>query len=147
LEAPLKKFALLVLIVVAACPILALAKPKEKTYDATPERVYEAALRTAKMHHNVTYIDDKHLMFTFQTGSSAMSYGYECNASVEKAGEDKATLYINTQKKTNSTGKGTQLTTFGAGGRMADKFFDWVTEELAKGKSAKEDKAIEKKSE
>src|SRR5579871_5049488 len=62
-------------------------------------------------------------------GTTWTSYGFNANASVESAGSDKATLVINVQKKND--GK-TVSWSMGAGDRMADKFFEQVTEELAR---------------
>jgi hypothetical protein len=62
-------------------------------------------------------------MLTFQTGMSLWSYGFIANASIEPEADDRATLIINVQNK-----KGLSM---GAGDRMADKFFDQVTETLA----------------
>ena len=101
----------------------AYAKPKKKTYNNTPDQLFQAALRTARERHVVTYVDTKTLMFTFETGRSFTSQGFVANASVEPEGESKATLIINVQNK--------QGYSWGAGDRMADKFFDQVNDELA----------------
>lgn len=101
----------------------AYAKPKKKTYNNTPDQLFQAALRTARERHVVTYVDTKTLMFTFETGRSFTSQGFVANASVEPEGENKATLIINVQNK--------QGYSWGAGDRMADKFFDQVNDELA----------------
>jgi len=104
-------------------PVAAQAKPKKKTYNNSPEQVFLAMLRTARERHVVTYVDEKQMMVSFQTGRSFWSNGFVCNASVEPEGSDKATLVINVQNK--------QGLSMGAGDRMADKFFDQVAEELA----------------
>ncbi len=103
--------------------VSAYAKPKKKTYNNTPDQVFQAALRTARERHVVTYVDTKTLMLTFETGRSFTSQGFVANASVEPAGENKATLIINVQNK--------QGMSWGAGDRMADKFFQQVSEELS----------------
>lgn len=118
---------LLVLVLIASLP--AIAKPKVKKYNNSPRDVFEAALRTARERHVVTFVDEKNLMFTFETGMSMVSYGFIANASVEADGTDKCKLIINVQDK--STAKGPQFS-WGAGGRMADKFFEQVTQELAR---------------
>src|SRR5258708_3006312 len=113
--------ALAVLAVLA--PIGAEAKPKKKTYNNSPEQVFLSALRTARERHVVNYVDEKMLMFTFETGRSFASEGFVANASVEPEGTDKATLIINVQNKRGMS--------WGAGDRMADKFYDQVTDQLA----------------
>ena len=110
-------------ILAVLAPIGAEAKPKKKTYNNSPEQVFLAALRTARERHVVNYVNDKMLMFTFETGRSFTSEGFVANAAVEPEGADKATLIINVQNK-----KGVS---WGAGDRMADKFYDQVTDQLA----------------
>jgi len=104
-------------------PILAQAEPKKKTYNNSADQVFQAALRTARERHVVTFVDEKNLMFTFETGRSMTSEGFVCNASVEPQGEDKATLIVNVQTKKGFS--------WGAGDRMADKFYSQVADELA----------------
>src|SRR4051812_5352669 len=105
------------------------AKPKEKLFNNSAQEVFQAALRTARERHVVTYVDEKNLMLTFETGTSALSYGFNANASVEQQSDGKSKLIVNVQKK--NAGKNASLA-WGAGDRMADKFFDQVEEELAR---------------
>jgi hypothetical protein len=81
------------------CPLTLYAKPKEKAFNNSAQEVFEAALRTARGRHVVTYTDEKHLMFTFETGTSGLSYGYVANAAVGPEASDKSRLIINVQKK------------------------------------------------
>ena len=99
-------------------PICAQAKPKKKVYNNSPEQVFLAAVRTARERHVVTYVDEKMLMFTFETGHSFSSEGFIANASVEPEGASQATLIINVQNKKGMS--------WGAGDRMADKFYEQV---------------------
>ena len=118
-------------------PVGAQAKPKKKTYNNSPEQVFVAAVRTARERHVVTYVDEKMLMFTFETGRSIASEGFVANASVEPEGTNQATLIINVQNK-----KGVS---WGAGDRMADKFYEQVADELAgESKQAASVKTLEK---
>ena len=112
-----------ILIAALLLPVVAQAKPKKKTYNNSSEQLFKAALRTARERHVVTYIDEKMLMFTFETGRSFTSEGFVANASVEPENDGKATLIINVQNK-----KGVS---WGAGDRMADKFYEQVSDELA----------------
>ena len=104
-------------------PTMLAAKPKKKTYGNSPQDVFNAALKTARDRHVVTFVDQQNLMFTFSTGTSAFSSGFIANATVEPA-KNGSTLTINVQKK---EGGGIA---FDAGDRMADKFFEQVTQEL-----------------
>lgn len=117
------KRSLVVFLLLATClPVL--AKPKKKVYDNAATDLFTAALRTARERHVVTYVDEKMLMFTFETGRSFFAKGFIANASIEPQSETSATLVINVQTKDGEAA-------WGAGDRMADKFFDQVKEELA----------------
>jgi len=104
-------------------PICAHAEPKKKLYNNSADQVFNAALRTARERHVVTYVDEKTMMFTFETGRSLTSKGFVANASVEPEAENKATLIINVQTKAGFS--------WGAGDRMTDKFYEQVGDELA----------------
>ena len=116
------------LISLSLLPCTLLAKPKVKTFDNSSDEVYLAAVRTARTKHVVTFTDDKNHMFTFETGTSGLSYGFVANASVESGADRKSRLTNNVQHKNN--GKNASFS-FGARDRMADKFFEQVDEELA----------------
>ena len=118
----LKRFLVVALVLTVCLP--ALAKPKKKLYNNSSTELFAAALRTARERHVVTYVDAKMLMFTFQTGRSVFSKGFIANASIEPQSNSSATLVINVQSKDGEAA-------WGAGDRMADKFFDQVKEELA----------------
>jgi hypothetical protein len=118
----LKRLLVVCLLFVVCLP--ALAKPKKKLYANGATDLFTAALRTARERHVVTYVDEKMLMFTFQTGHSFFSKGFVANASIEPQDDNRATLVINVQTRDGEVA-------WGAGDRMADKFFDQVKEELA----------------
>jgi hypothetical protein len=117
----LKRFFVVSLMMAVCLPVL--AKPKKKMYDNSATSLFNASLRTARERHVVTYVNEKMLMFTFETGESFLSHGFVANASVEPAGDNRSTLIINVQNKHGLS--------YGAGDRMADKFFDQVKEEIA----------------
>jgi hypothetical protein len=104
-------------------PMFVHAEPKKKVYNNSADQVFNAALRTARERHVVTYVDEKTLMFAFETGRSMTSEGFVANASVEPEGDNKATLIINVQTKKGFS--------WGAGSRMTDKFYEQVADELA----------------
>ncbi|MHB8638782.1 MAG: PEGA domain-containing protein, partial [Candidatus Acidiferrales bacterium] len=120
---------LLIVFLVVMLPVSAFAKPKEKKYNNSAHDVFEAALKTARERHVVTYVDEKNLMFTFETGTSLTSYGFVANATIQPSGDNECTLIINVQKK--NAGQNMSFA-WGAGDRMADKFFTQVTEELGR---------------
>ena len=121
----MKKIFLLVFALMLLTPSMLAAKPKKKTYGNSAQDVFNAALKTARDRHVVTFVDQQNLMFTFSTGASAFSSGFISNATVEPAKNGGSILTINVQKK---DGGGLD---FDAGDRMADKFFEQVTQELA----------------
>src|SRR5579863_2935019 len=114
---------LAVIAAIALLPIFAHAEPKKKVYNNSADQVFNAALRTARERHVVTFVDEKTMMFTFETGRSLTSEGFVANASVEPEADNKATLIINVQTKKGFS--------WGAGDRMADKFYQQVGDELA----------------
>jgi hypothetical protein len=123
-----KKLVCLAFLVSCLFPLTAFAKPKEKIYKNAPADVFQAALRCAREEHVVTYVDEKNLMLTFETGVSALSYGFVANASVEPLPDGSSKLLINVQHKND--GKNASYS-FGAGDRMANKFFEKVDQGLA----------------
>ena len=114
----------LLIVLLLACSLPLWAKPKKKMYNNSAQELFTAALRTARERHVITYVDEKMMMFTFQTGRSIFTKGFIANASIEPQAEDRAVLVINVQMKDDATA-------FGAGDRMADKFFAQVNETLA----------------
>jgi PEGA domain len=120
----MRKTFLVVLGLMLLMPTMLAAKPKKKVYGNSPQDVFRAALKTARDRHVVTFVDEQNLIFTFSTGASAFSGGFIANATVEPAKNGGSTLTINVQKK---DGGGIA---FDAGDRMADKFFEQVTQEL-----------------
>lgn len=118
---------MILLALFASIPLL--AKPKEKNFKQPAAEVFKAALAVAREHHVVTYVDEKQEMFTFETGASMTSFGFVCNASVEPEKKG-AKLVLNVQKKkAGALGISFQ---WGAGDRLAKKFFGEVADELAK---------------
>jgi len=123
-------FAVSAALILAQVP--AFAKPKRKEYDNSAAQVFDASLKTARERHVVTYVDEKRLMFTFETGRSPLSSGFVANASVEAETEAKCALVINVQHKESGDGF-----SFNAGDRMADQFYAQVSEELARDSTQK----------
>ncbi len=121
----MRKIFLIAFTIMLLLPSLAAAKPKKKSYGNAPQEVFQAALKTARDRHVVTFVDEKNLLFNFSTGASVFSQGFVANASIEPVANGGCTLTINVQKKDSGSFD------FDAGDRMADKFFDQVTEELA----------------
>jgi hypothetical protein len=100
------------------------AKPKSHEFNVPAEDVYQAAYKYAREHHRVNFTDEKNLVFEFHTGTSLASWGFDCNVSIERT-KSGAILILNVQKTKQ------QLLAWGAGDRMAEKFFKGVEGELS----------------
>jgi hypothetical protein len=97
-------------------------KTKQRTFDALPDVLFKATLKVAKTRYVVGNIEEKERLVTFHTDQ------HNCTGSVEAEGADKSTLVLNMQNV---------LPGFTYEGRMnheANKFFDFVQEELKKEK-------------
>jgi len=81
----MRKAFLIVFGLMLLLPTLVSAKPKKKTYGNAPQDVFNAALKTARDRHVVTFVDQANMLFTFSTGQSAFSSGFIANATVEPA--------------------------------------------------------------
>jgi hypothetical protein len=129
--------AILCLVLSSTC---AMASAKRKTFTHTPEQVFEAALQSATEHHVVSFVYEKHLMFTFETGHSMSSWaGFKCNVVIEpKDGGKSAEMVINPQMKESGQ---KQAFSWGAGGRLADDMFHWTEEKLKVGAAAVKESA------
>ena len=104
------------------------AGPKTKSYDAPAKNVFAAALLAAREQYVVSDVDQKNLAFAFASGASFTSYGFNCNVVAEPRGNDKTKLILNVQKKL--AGKFGESFAWGAGGRLAKKFFKEVAAKL-----------------
>jgi hypothetical protein len=102
----------------------AYAKPKKKVFNNPAPEVFAAALKTARERHVVTYVDEKNLMLTFESGVSFWAEGFKASAAVEPDGPDKAVVSINVQHKKGGW-------SFNAGDRLANKFFEQMSQALA----------------
>jgi hypothetical protein len=107
---------LVTLLVLIAVPFSLAAKPKEKAFDASPDRVYAAVQKVMRDHYIVTFADDKQMMVSFQTPQTAWFVGMSGSASVE-AENGRGTLHITLQRND---------------GKIQDSIIKWVGEELYK---------------
>jgi len=103
----------------------AYAKPKKKVFNNPATEVFAAALKTARERHVVTYVDEKNLMLTFESGMSFWAEGFKASASVEPDGPERAVITINVQHKKGG------FMSFNAGDRLANKFFEQMSQTLA----------------
>lgn len=118
------------LIIVLACtPVLGKDKDdKARTFDAPIEKVWEAVVASANENFVIEHSDKDSGILNFHSGISMTSNGFRCGVVVKKNDDGKVRVQLNTQKKA-------QLFAWGAGGRIADKFFKGVENYLKEGKA------------
>jgi hypothetical protein len=100
------------------------AKSKEKTYSNSPAQVFAAVVKVAKEHYVIVNLDEKQMILTFKPGSGWQAHAFECTASVEVV-DNRSKLIINVAKVSDQV-----AATWGAGGKLADKFFSYVEDNL-----------------
>jgi hypothetical protein len=103
----------------------AAAKEKKKTYDVPADVLLDAAISVARTQHVLTHVERSERLFSFSTNRSLGSPGLTCNAVVIEEGKNKSTLTISMKKNH-------LVFAWGAGGRIAEKFFAAVNDELKK---------------
>jgi hypothetical protein len=102
------------------------ASPKKRTFKASQDQVYSAALKVIAEHHKVQFSSKDERIISFHSGTSMSSWGFECNAKVERGAEPaEAVLVINVQKTEK------QMFAWGGGDRLADDIFKWTQAEIA----------------
>ncbi|HMD87212.1 MAG TPA: hypothetical protein VKO18_21195 [Terriglobia bacterium] len=113
----------LVLFVILLSAIAGFAKPKQRTFNASPDELFKVALKVARLQHVITYVDKSERLFSFSTGRA----GLDCTAGVEPEGPDKSTLTINMKRTQDAS-------IFNGSDKIAKKLFDAVEDELKKEK-------------
>jgi len=101
---------------------------KTRTYDVSFEKVWEAVVASANENFVIEHSDKESGILNFHSGISMASNGFRCGVVVKKTDDGKVRVQLNTQKKA-------QLFAWGAGGRIADKFFKGVENYLKEGKA------------
>ncbi len=98
---------------------------KERIYSASYDDVWAACVASAKENFAVETADKENGLITFQAGISMASNGFRVGVSLTKLDDGRVKVKANTQKKM-------QLVAWGAGGRIADKFFKSVDAAIEK---------------
>ena len=98
---------------------------KEHIYTASYDAVWAACVASAKENFAVETADKENGLLTFQTGISATSNGFRVGVALVKLDDGRIKVKANTQKKM-------QLVAWGAGGRIAEKFFKSVDAAIEK---------------
>jgi hypothetical protein len=116
-KTPLVLFILGILMV----PVSARAGSKSKTFDVPADVLYESAVQTAAQTHKLISSDAGRRRFSFRTAS----WGLEVHAGVQPSSSNSSQLILDVQNADSR-----QPFAWGAGGRMADKFFKDVETSL-----------------
>lgn len=105
-----------------------MAKPTEKTYDATPRRLYDAALKAAaSLGYSVSYTDNDSLILSFKTGMSMRSWsGQAMSASIFAEGNGAKLLLTGGLAKKGTVVTGGQLVSWGEKGAITRRFLETV---------------------
>ncbi len=101
---------------------------KTRTYNAPYEKVWDAVVASANENFVIEHSEKESGILNFHSGISMSSNGFRCGVVVKKRDDGKVRVQLNTQKKA-------QLFAWGAGGRIADKFFKGVDLYLKEGKA------------
>jgi hypothetical protein len=96
---------------------------RERVYAVSYDALWDAAIASAKEHYIVKDDRKETGAFTFETGAGFTNQGFLAAVTVEKVGESKTRIKISLQKKTYHY-------SFGAGGRITEKFFKTLDEKL-----------------
>ncbi|HWX39596.1 MAG TPA: hypothetical protein VN345_00475 [Blastocatellia bacterium] len=99
-------------------------KGKERVYNAGFDVVWPACVRAANENFVLEHTEKESGVLSFHTGMSLTSNGFFVGVSVIKLDETHTKVVLNPQKKR-------QLVAWGAGGRIADKYFKGVEKNLA----------------
>jgi len=106
------------------CLAIAFAQPllaggKQRVYEEPFEKVWDACIRAANENFTVDYSDKESGTISFHSGISVTSSGFRVGVTISKLADHKTKVVLNPQKKA-------QLFAWGAGGRIAKKFYKQV---------------------
>jgi len=99
---------------------------KSRTFEESYERIWAACVASANENFVIEHTDKDSGILTFHTGKSFTSGGFQVGVTIKTA-ENKTNVQLNTQAKA--------LGNWGAGGRIAKKFFKGVERYLKEGKA------------
>ena len=98
---------------------------KTATFRGSPDQVFDAAQLSAQKYWALSFSDRSTRLLSFVTGRSFASHGMECGVSLKQREAGEVEVVLHTQKKDG------QIYAFGAGDRIAKKFFEELRSELA----------------
>jgi hypothetical protein len=124
--------ALLILLLGVSAAIAAGKKEKEddktRIFNADYDKVWEAAVASANENFVIEHSEKESGILNFHSGISLTGNGFRCGVLITKLEDGRVRVQLNTQKKA-------QIFAWGAGGRIAEKFFKGMTRYLEEGKA------------
>lgn len=114
-------------LLVLAIPALAKDDDKSRTFNAPYEQVWEACIASAGENFVIEHSEKDSGMLTFRTGISVTSAGFTVGVVLKREDDKRVSVRLNPQAK--------GLGNWGAGGRIAKKFFKGVDQFLKDGKA------------
>jgi len=125
----MKNAILLLTVVLIAVPVFA---QKEQRFDFTPTKVFNAAVDVARQNYTVESVSDAEKILAFHTGHSLTSNGMYVSVTFDGAPAscEKENSCKKTDVRVRVTKANNQLFAWGAGGRIAKKFFGQLKHQL-----------------
>ena len=106
--------------VMVPCLVMAQEKKdRERIYTEDFDRVWTACVQAANENFAIEHSEKESGILNFHSGKSLTSNGFRVGVTVIKMEDERIKVVINPQKKD-------QLFAWGAGGRIADKYFKAV---------------------
>lgn len=124
--------AALVLLLLILSPLAMCQEWTQHEFSASPDQVYQAAVKVIGLHHEIKSKDPENHIIRFHVGTTAWSWGYNMGLSIEKESENKSSAKVAIEKS------GGPAFSWGSGKKEVRKIFQWIEEELAKAPKPKE---------
>jgi hypothetical protein len=122
----------LILLLAVLLPVAVLSgEPKKKSYEASPEQLFQVALQCARANYVITLVDEKLKMITFQESYPMATATITASIEPESANHSSLSLTIQFDNQVHGAG------------HVTNKFFDRVDKALANSPKLPEAKPAE----
>ncbi len=99
---------------------------KRQGFNAPAGEVYQAAKRVIAEHHDLKSSDDSHRTLRFHIGTTAWSWGYSINLTVDPTGEKTSEAWVAIERS------GGPVFSWGSGKKEVKKIWKWMQDEIYK---------------
>lgn len=103
---------------------------RSRTFAAPPEGVFQAAEKAVLRKYRVEYNDPDRRVIRFHVGTTAWSWGYNMNLTVEPTEAGGSIARVEVEKS------GGPVLSWGSGGKEVTQIFQWMDQELTNAKAA-----------